>query len=245
MVQAPLGEPIAEQPEIGDVEMRGPTPKKDATGSGGDEREEAVEQEVGITSRGESMDVDEMEDERLLLWIRKRKRGDDDYEDDKDTSGDKDGYEAYLEQLCQTVPQKRRWMTPLGEAVIRGGDDRASYPSPTDCNHCSAAEEECFTFVLPSQKRERRRTACTRCYRLKKKCNFNLKPRRKSRTPAVKTDSDSEFLVEEDEEDTKGTRRGRKWDKGKRRASDVKMEDDGTDVVWEDSKENNSPIEHY
>lgn len=228
------------QEGAGDVEMVGekaasPENTNETTGSYGQEKNaEAAEDEP--ESEDDGMEVDSGNEDRLILRIKKRKKDDDEYQDDA-VSVDNDDYEAYLAKLRQTLPDKRRrLMEPENAAMLREGDDRPTYPSPEYCSDCVSAQEDCYTYVLPMKKGERVRKSCRRCYKFKKKCSFNPgKPRRKSRTPAVKMEEDEEFSMEEDENLAKN-RKKRKRDKGKGRASVVKDEDQGLHLEWENSE---------
>lgn len=230
-----------EQIGVGDVEF---VEEKASDPERGDEEMGSGEPESGldkgdVEEQGDRMEIDGGNDERVILRIKKRKRDDDDYQDDG-MSVDGDGYEAYLAQLRRTVPEKRQRPTePPSSTMIREGDDRASFPSPFACTDCTLADEDCFTFVGPTRKGEKKRKACTRCYKYKKKCSFNLglARRRKSRMSAVKTESDEEISIGEDEQPSKGKKpETRKQDKGKRRASVVKKEGDGLELEWENSE---------
>ena len=210
-------------------------------------REAVIQDEIGVGSVTQvDMEIDGEDEDRLVIKIKKRKHGDEDYKEDKDVIVDDDDYEAYLAKIREMRPQKRQRLgskTVWGDgSTIAEGDDRPTLPSPHPCNHCTTADEKCLKYILPRSKGERPRTACRRCYKLKKKCSFNAGSRRraKSRTPAIKGNSD-EDLVKDEEVSSKrmGKRRdvGRR-DKGKRRASEVKKvktEDDDQELEWEQS----------
>jgi len=242
-----------EQIGAGDVEI---VEEKASDPERGDEDMGLGEPESGldkgdVKEQGDRMEIDGGNDERVILRIKKRKRDDDDYQDDG-MSVDGDGYEAYLAQLHRMVPEKRQRPTePPSSTMTREGDDRPTFPSPVACTDCSLADEDCFTFVGPTRKGQKHSKACSGCYRYKKKCSFNLglAQRWKFRMPAVKTESDGEISNGEDEQPSKGKKpqtgkkpktqkkpETRKQDKGKRRASIVKNEEDGIELEWENSE---------
>ena len=143
-----------EQNGAGDVEI---VEEKASGPEHGDDEMGLAEPESGLDKRdieeqGDRMEIDGRNDEWVILRIKKRKREDDDYQDDG-MSVDGDGYEASVAQLRRMVPEKRQRPTePPSSTMTREGDNRPTFPSPVACTDCTLADEDCFTFVGPTQK---------------------------------------------------------------------------------------------